>query len=237
MPFRLPIEPDAMPIREALRAVRHLVRRSGRTVRETVGPGLLPPPAEAVADTLIRDAREAARGMETVVSDFARSVIGARGGPEVTLGALERTPEAEARFAAAAYAMLKHGLRRLGANPPPFVSEAAARRAYADVAAAPMPASAAEAAARLTIALLDARVVRGVGPEGAGKLKAGAVEAVAVVALSLCLLSTRTAEESEAALEAAIDLAVVLAEDALSAIRSVDVTRLAAFYARYASHV
>lgn len=70
------------------------------------------------------------------------------------LQALAGRPEAASDFATAAYVALREALARLGAEEV-YVSEAAARRAYKAAAgpAAPAP----EAAARLALALVEAR--------------------------------------------------------------------------------
>lgn len=236
MPFRMPIEPDTMPLREALRALRHVVRRSGRTVRETVGPGLLPAPAADVADALIREVRHAARTMESAVSGVAKSVIGPADQPMLSLERISEVPDADLRFAASTYAALKAILARLGVTSA-FVSEAAARQAYLQVAARVPLRAGGDLAAALALALLDARVIRGVGTEGASRLSGGSVEAVAVFALMLWLQSDRSEEENEAALGSATDLSAVLAAEISEACAVRDGRRLAELQGKYAGHV
>lgn len=232
----MPIEPDPLPLREALRAFRHIVRRGGRTVRETVGPGLLPTPAADVAEALLQEARHAARSVESAVSGVAKSVIGQRPGPAISLDRMHEVPDAERRLAASTYAALRAILARLGVTSA-FVSEAAARQVFAGIAARGPSRSGGELATDLIFALLDQRVIRGLAPTTPVGLGGTSVEAVAIFALVLWLQADRSEEEDEAALDSATDLAAALAADVSAAILARDHPRLAALQDRYSSHV
>lgn len=232
----MPIEPDPLPLREALRAFRHIVRRGGRTVRETVGPGLLPAPAADVAEAILQEARQAARSVESAVSGVAKSVIGPRPEPAIALDRMHTVPDAERRLAASTYAALRAILGRLGVASA-FVSEAAARQAFAAIAARAASRSGGERATDLIFALLDQRVIRGLVPAPAGGLGGASGEAVAIFALVLWLQADRSEEEDEAALDSATDLAAALAAEVSAAVMARDHARLAALQDKYSSHV
>jgi hypothetical protein len=68
-------------------------------------------------------------------------------------------------------------------------------------------------------------------------VKGAALEPVAVFAVLLWLQATRSEDENEDALNAAVDLAVALADDVALACAARDVTQIAALYAKFAAHV
>lgn len=225
--------PDPMPLREALRGLRHMLRLGGQTLRETVTVETLPRPASDFAGAVLREVDALAREADDMASRLAAKVLGGAAPAHASLSGLAARPDAEAAFAAAVYAALKAALRRLKAGEAIFVSEAAARAAFA--AAAP-GATGPEAAAGLTLALIEARVMRGAPPDGP-RVAAADLPLVAAFAVMLWLQSERAESEDEAALDAAVDLAVALAPDLSAAIAQRDAARLAALYAEFASHV
>lgn len=227
----LPIRPDPMPLREALRGLRHVLRRGGETFRDTMPMEVLPKPAADLAGAVLREMAGLARGMDDVASGLAKSVLGSAGAARPAIGDPASGPEADARFAAAAYAALRAVLRHLGA-PGVFVSETGARRTHAEHRAA-----GATSAADLTLRLIGARVIRDATAAEAARVPGAALEPVAVFALMLWLQAERPEEEGEAALDAAADLAVALAGDVAAAAAAQDAARLAALYAEFAAHV
>ena len=76
MPHPSPL-PDAMPLRDALRGLRHAVRRWGETLLETMPVDALPRPAAELAGAVLREVGEIARGVDEVASGFARFALGA----------------------------------------------------------------------------------------------------------------------------------------------------------------
>lgn len=222
----LPLRPDPMPLREALRGLRFLLRRGGETLAETVTLEGLPKPAADLAGAVLREVGGIARNVDEVASGLAKTVLGGDAPQSVTLEDLGGAEDAAARFAAATYVALRSVLRRLGA-PGVFISEAAAHHAYAPGADA----------ATLTVNLLEARVLRGTTAQEAARVPGSALEPVAIFAVLLWLQSTRAEDENEAALDAATDLAVALATDVAKASAARDTARIAALYARYVSHV
>jgi len=222
-----------MPLREALRGLRHVLRRGGETLRDTMPVEALPKPAADLAGGVLREVTSLARGMDEVASGLAKTVLGQAGSLPVhdSAGGPAGGPEADARFAAAAYAALRAVLRHLGA-PGAFVSEAGARRAHGEHRAA-----GSASAADLTLRLIAARVIRDATAAEAARVPGAALEPVAVFALMLWLQADRPEDEGEAALDAAADLAVALAGDVAAAAAAQDAARLGALYAEFSAHV
>jgi hypothetical protein len=220
--------PDPMPLREALRGLRFLLRRGGETLAETITLETLPKPAADLAGAVLREIGGVARSADELASGLAKRVLGAAKPPSMTLDALARDDDGGAQFAAAIYVALRSVLRRLGA-PGVFVSEAAARHAWAQGGTAD--------AATLALALTEARVVRGATAPEAARVPGSALEAVAVFAVLLWLQSTRSDAEDDEALQAATDLAVALAPEISRAFADGDTPRIAGLFTRYAAHV
>lgn len=220
--------PDPMPLREALRGLRFLLRRGGETLVDTMAVDTLPQPAANLVGKALRDIGDLAQGAERLASGLADAVLGGHDIDPVTLGDLGNDPDAEAQFGAAVYVALRSVMRRLGA-PAVFVSEAAARRAYRQSRGAD--------AATLTICLLDARVVRGTTAQEAAVVPGSALETVSIFAVLLWLQSNRSEDENEEALKAATDLAVALAPEVDAACIARDPVRIGSLYSRYAAHV
>lgn len=216
-----------MPLREALRGLRFLLRRGGETLAETLPIETLPKPAADLAGVVLREVEGIARNVDQVASGLAKSILGGADHPSVTLRDLTAGEDGAAAFGAAVYVALRSVLARLGA-PGVFVSEAAARRAWAPDRTD---------AAALTVNLLAARVVRGTTAEEAARVPGSALEPVAIFAVMLWLQSTRSDAENEEALQAATDLTVALAPEVARACAERDLSRIAALYARYAAHV
>jgi hypothetical protein len=225
-----------MPLRGALRALRHVVRRGGEALIETLPVDSLPGPTAVVAEKVLREVEEIARGLDEAASGLAKRVIGGTGAQPPALG-LAPDPRQAATFAAAAYAALRAALKRIGAGGA-FVSEAAARTSYL---ALPRDRAATEAdrAADLALALLAARVVRDAPAHPAARVGAADVPGVAVFAVLLWLVAPRAADEAEgeAALDAAVDLTVAIADDVAAACAARDRARLAALFAEFADNV
>ena len=236
MSSQLPIRPDAMPLREALRGLRFLLRRGGETLADTLTMESLPKPAAAIAGAVLREVEGLARNVDGMASGLAKSVLGGHGGLSATLHDMTLTRDADAHLAAAVYVALSTVLARLGA-PGVFVSEAAARTVFARHLAQGVPTDAAVTAAGLTLDLLDARVMRGTTAHEAARVRGSALEPVAVFAVLLWLQSTRSEDENEDALRAAADLAVALADDVALACATRDAGQIASLYAKYAAHV
>ena len=244
MPNPSPLHPDPMPLREALRGLRYVLRRGGETLRDTVSSEALPGPAGSLAHAVLREMAALAAQVDDVASEMARTVLGGTvlggtvvGGtaPEAaTLHDLGDHPGAEAQFAAAIYAALRAVLHHLGA-PGVFVSEASARK-VANLARAPGLTDA-RLAARMTLDLLAAKVIRTPTADEAAQVPGGALQPVAIFAVLLWLQSDRAEPDNEAALVAASDLAIALAGDVAKACADQNLDRIEALYAKYASHV
>ncbi len=227
-----PFPPDPMPLREALRGLRHVMRRGGESLRDTVPVGSLPEPAQAIAGAVLREVGQIARSVDLVASGLAKRVLGgtAPAAPPLGDGA-----GGEAAFAAAAYAALRAALRRIGAAET-FISEVAARSAYRALGSAGGR-EAARLGADLTLCLIAARVVREADAAPDARLPGPAIAPVAVFAVVLWMLADRAEHDGEAALDAAIDLSIAIAADIRAAAQAGDAARLTALFAEFADHV
>lgn len=232
----LSIRPDPMPLREALRGLRFMLRRGGETIVETLAVETLPKPVSTLAGAVLREVGSLARNVDEVASGFAKSVLGGHGAQNLSLQDLSIAGRTEAELAAAIYVALSTVLGRIGA-PDVFVSEAAARIVFAQTLANSGTGSTSATAARLTLDLLDARVIRGITAHQTAQVQWSALEPVAIFAVILWLQSTRTDDENAEALDAAADLAVVLAQDVAKACAARDAANLEALYVKFASHV
>jgi hypothetical protein len=133
---KLPLAPDILNLRDALRGVRHVLRRSGETLSE-VPAATLPDPVAKIAGAVLRHGGES---MSEIIAD--------RHAPEV--------------FAATSYVALRAVLQQQGIEDA-LIVESAARAAYTqlapDLGNAPEPIL----AANLTQLILDMNVVCGAG--------------------------------------------------------------------------
>lgn len=235
MSTHAPIGPDPMPLREALRGLRHVLRKGGQTFADTVSTDGMPKPAATLANAVMREAKDILRGIDTVTSGFAKTVLGGDSTGTVHLADLWQSKDADAQFGQAVYVALRSVLGQLGA-PDVFISEAAARSVYLLTArrAEDNPET---LAANLTLDLLSARVLRGATALQAARVPAAAIEPIAVFAVMLWLQSHRSDAENQAALDAATDLAIAIADDIASACGDRNVAQIAALYEKYAPHV
>jgi hypothetical protein len=143
---------------------------------------------------------------------------------------------AEDAFAQGVYAALRLVLRRLNA-PSVYISETAARLAYLGLTDDQRRGSDAAVAAALSLALAQAKVMRGASAQDAAHVPGNSLEHTAIFAVMLWMQSNRTEADDEAALGSATGLAVAVATEADAAFVAQDSSRLAALYAEFAAHV
>lgn len=210
MPNRLPQPPDAMPLREALRAMRHMLRKGGETLFDTLPVAGLPVPG--LAGAVLEQVEAIARGVDQVTSGMAKMLLTPtkQRGPSLPGIAGQQTPDAA--FATACYAALRAALLHLGIAGV-FLSEAAIRQAYCKVMAGHEGEPEAQLAARLTLALLAGKVMKGVTATEAAHVPGAGLDQVAIFAVMLWLQTDRPEGEDAAALEAATDMALALSAD------------------------
>ena len=228
--------PDAMPMRDALRGLRHAVRRGGETLLDVMPVGSLPRPAAQLAGAVLHEVGAFAKGVNDVASGLARLALGGSAKSQGSLQDLTLHQGAEDGFAQGIYAALRAVLRHLNA-PSAYISETAARSAYLALMPEQRLGSDASMAAALSLALAEAKVLRGLSAADAARVTGQSLDHIAIFAVMLWLQSNRSEAEDEKALEAATDLAVALAAEADAAFRDGDAARLAALYAEFASHV
>lgn len=228
--------PDAMPLRDALRALRHAVRRGGEALLDAMPVEQLPGPAAELAGVVLREVGEFAKGINDVASGLARFALGAGDRRQGSLQYLTARPGAEDDFARGVYAAWRFVLRRLDA-PSVYVSETAARLAYLALTPDQRLGSDAVVSASLSLAMTEAKVMRGTSAEDAAHVPGHSLEHTAIFAVMLWLQSSRNESEDEAALASASDLALAVASEADAAFRARDRAKLAALYAEFAAHV
>lgn len=219
-----------MPLREALRGLRFLLRRGGETIVDTLNVETLPKPASDLAGAVLREVEGFARSVDGIASGVVKTMLGGQVAQSALLQDLVEQPQSDAAFSTTFYVALTAVLHRLGAGSV-FVSEAAARQVFASLephrAGVPTPSYAAD----LTLRLLETRVIRGTT---AGQ---AALESVGLFAVILWLQSDRTDADNETVLTAATDMAVALATDINQAFGKRDAAQIAALYAKYVPHV
>lgn len=228
--------PDPMPLRDALRGMRHAMRRGGETFLDAMPVDSLPRPVAELAGLVLREVGEIANRANQVASGFARLALGADPKPHGSLHLLAAGHGDEDAFAKGMYAALRLVLRRLHA-PSAYVSETAARSAYLALTPDQRLGSQPSIGAALSLALVEAKVMRGTSAADAAHVPVGSVEHMAIFAVMLWLQSNRSEDQDEAALESATDLAVALAPEAGVAFRARDSKRLETLFAEFASHV
>lgn len=222
--------PDTAPLREALRGIRFLLRRGGATVADTLTIDALPDPAAGLARRMIREVEGIARTVDEAASAAAKGVLGGHDSPAEKLDEIVTHSTAAADFGRAIYMALEAVLRRVGVTDA-FISEMAARSAFAAWRRDHPDGGSQDWGADLTLRLLAARVIRGAA------LGASNVEHVALFAVMLWLQSDRSETENEAVLEAAADISQAKAGEISTAIGSGDRTRITALYRKYIDHV
>jgi hypothetical protein len=222
---------DFLPIREALRMMRHGFRRSGRVVKRasrSVG-GYMPFPR--FAETVFSEFEVAAKDVDRVTSSLGRKFLhGATADRKPHKDAFSNRDENE--LGSVAYAALVSILRHVSLNDV-YVSEAAARRIFAEVLNRSDSAKDRDASS-LFFGLLDGRVIgHGVGAGSGGRISA----AVAIFALLLWLQSDCSDPYEGEALFAAADLAVALKSDLAAAIAARDEQHVSKLLDEFSPHV
>jgi hypothetical protein len=230
------IPPDPMQLREALRGLRFFLRRGGETIAETLSVESLPKPAANLAGAVLREVDGLVRTVDGIASGMARSLLGGHESQTAPLDDLLAQPNSAVVFGAALYVSLTSVLRRLGAASV-FVSESTARSTMEGLAQPDRSATSADLAARLTLALLEARVIRGTTAQQQALVPEAALEPVSLFAVMLWIQSERSEAENEAALNAATDMAVALAPEVSAAFAGRDFDRIKALYTQYVPHV
>jgi hypothetical protein len=224
---------DAMPLREALRGLRHVIRRGGKSFKNNVTVDKMPTSAAHVAGVVLREVEAIVKGVDQAASGFAKKMLSSPDPAAPSLHGITGQQNGDVVFAKAFYAATQAVLKRLGA-PNLFISEARARKAFQQITVFDVPD--AEIAAGLTIGLHTAQVLKGKFVE-TSRVPANSIMPVAVFAVMLWLQSQRPEAEDEAALDAATDLSVALASDVSKACIESNKAGLATLYTEFASHV
>ncbi len=236
MPNRLPSQPDIMPLREALRGMRHMLRKGGETLIDTMPVGPKSGPGANLAGAMLREVEAFAKGVDQVTSGVAKIVLGAAEQRAPSLQGAANLDAPDAAFSVACYAALRAVMRHLGVDGV-FISEAGIRRAYQDVAGQLGQRTDAAIAADLALGLLDARVIKGVTAAEAVQVPGAALEQVAIFAVMLWLQTDRPDGEDAAALDAATDMSLALAAEIAAAFAARNATKLNSLFGEFAPRV
>ena len=81
-----PVRPDPMTLRDALRGLRHAMRRGGESLFE-LPVGVLPRPAAQIAGVVLKGGERLAREADRLASGLARRVLEPAPGPGGAEGA------------------------------------------------------------------------------------------------------------------------------------------------------
>jgi hypothetical protein len=227
---------DTMPLREALRGLRFLLRRGRDTVADTLSLDALPKPASSLATVVLREADDLAKSVDAIASKAIKTVLGRQGSSSASLDQIILHDGAEVEFARAIYLALGTVLRRLGAESA-FVSEMSARACFDDWRQGGPTGEPSEWLADLALRLRDARVIRGTQADKQGAAPVQDVEALAIFAVLLWLQSSRSEAENEAALDSAADITRAKSTEIAAAIQANSKDAVAALFGKYVSHV
>lgn len=227
---------DPIPVREMLRGIRFIVKRSGESLKNNAPLERLPKPAADLANTMIDEFMGLGHIVNTRASAFAKTVIGTEPSTSIMLDDLMEQERAEALFAATVYAATKIALARMKLSGM-FVSEAAANKAFVAERNARVPLSGSRLAASLTLRLIDygvlGRPFSNAGPLGTYDT----VIPVAIFSVLLWLQSQRQEDDQEAALLSAVDLSLALAPQIDAACRARNVEGIDLLYSKYVANV
>lgn len=224
--------PDPLPLREALRGLRHALHRGGDALVSGLPVESLPGPTGHLARRALDDLAASARQIDQTTSALLHRLLPEAGAPVRTLADLLCLRRNAEGFGRAVYRGLRPILAQLGARDL-MVRESAARAACARLPADLAGQPAELAAARIALALQAARSIR---PVMSAPAEADLV-LPALLAWMLWLLSDRAPAEDQDALIAATALARSLADEAEDAFMAVDAQRLADLIAEFADHV
>ncbi len=231
------LPPDPVPLREALRGLRHALRSGGETLAQAVPLDSLPREAAVLTRGAMKTADGIARRIDHTASQVAHRFLCPLAPHDATLQNLsKRGLSAADDFGVLGYEGLALILKEIGPRQA-FISEAGARRAWLQVIGANPPQEPVALAAALFAALREQRVLRDVEAEPAGMLDPGEVVPVAIFTLLLWLL-TRPNEaatlEDSLAQSRALTRARTMARDIARADSVGNTARMAELFAQFA---
>lgn len=227
---------DPITIREVLRGLRHMVKQGGETLKAGATPQHLPEPAAAVANSVIDQLMGTAHRVNARATIVAKVMIGTEPDTDIMLNDLARHERSEAVFAATVYAAMKIVLKRMNMKGV-FVSETAAKRAFAVERSARPIQSGFSLAASLTFRLLDVQFLHVSAGDSTSSLPNDSAVPVAIFAVILWLQSPRQEDDQEAALLSAVDLSLVLAGQIVEGCKARDSDKIGSLYGKYVANV
>lgn len=209
-------QPDPLPLREGLRRLRHIAKRSGDTARGIANGAIKADEtsiASRIASTLIVEIEKIAEELDKIAVRAARQAFGHDEDLTVTLEDLYRSAPSVPFLASTLYTAITLVLKHIGSDML-FVSELSVREAMRRWQAIPdhQKASDIQLAAWLAHFLMECNVIRGSYIDARCVVPANTVKPVVIYAVMLWLLVARSPEDSESALISASDIATTFAE-------------------------
>jgi hypothetical protein len=221
---------DLLPVREKFRALRHRFRQNGRLIRRATNKVRMHLPFPAVTTKVLAEFEGAVKGVERLASNLGRRLLKGSTAEILTNAPSLRIGD-NSKLAGVAYSALSSIIGHFGIKGA-YVSEAAARNAFASVNAR-SDLRQSETAAALMLSLLDEKAVTFSAEGGGQPLE----EPVIVFALLLWLQSDCDDPYTGEALHAASDISVALTADIAESAASRDEKRLAGLFEEFSPHV
>lgn len=214
--MNVPFQPDPLPLREGLRRLRHIARRSGDTARGLANSAIKADEtsiASKIASTLIVEIEKVAEELDRIAVRAARQAFGHDDDLTATLEDLHKSTPSAPFLASTLYTAISLVLKHYGSDML-FVSELSARETMRRWQAIPghQKACDAQLAAWLALQLMECNVIRGSLVNTRCVIPAKALKPTVIYAVMLWLLVARSPEDSEAALISAADLATTFPE-------------------------
>lgn len=236
MPPPLPPLPDLIPLREALRSVRHALRTTRTAMEGALPLQALPGEPARLARGALDASDNVARGLDRMASRVLRHVIGGAAPASASLqGFAGRGPAAAADFAAFCYVGLALILEQLRVGQA-FISESAAREAWLRAVARCNDRELPRLAAALQVELRAGKVLRDLDPDAAGTLDSDELLPLPVFALLAWLLEGPQAGTGAAGAlgeSRVLDRVRLIADDIVAADSVRNEARLAQLFAQF----
>ncbi|WP_106795793.1 hypothetical protein [Rhizobium sp. H4] len=224
--------PQATQLKDVLRSLRYTLKKGRDTVKETA-PRRLPAPASGIALSALSELEVLARNVDHFVCDFAHSVLSDPATNSETMREIAASARPDHKFSAAYYQTMKLVLNRLGAKRA-LVSQTAGRRAFARLGHSQ---DVFELAAQLTLQLADDGSITIDQLDEQSPVTHSRIIVVAIFAAMLSLLAESDDADRDAIISAATDLAAAVQVTIQDLYQKKDISALASFLKRCASHV
>lgn len=231
---RTSIDLDLLQVRETFRALRYKFRQNGRLIRRVTKNLGSKVPFSNAAERVFEEFEGAVKDVDKIASDVGRKLLqGSTPDILVTTPSLQISDNS--KLARVAYSALSSIVGHLDLKDA-YVSETAARRAFAKVSER-SDLRQCDTAAALLITLLDEKVVTIPPSLSEGAPSRVLCESIPVFALLLWLQSDCDDPYGGEALSAASDISAALAGDVRKYAEARNLNKLAGLFEEFSSHV